>query len=169
MRSTLRPSTLRPSTLRPSTLRLSALRASRLGSSVPRVATVFGAGLAVAALLALTACASNSSSGAASTSAGASGSTPASTQSSSPATGSGSSGSVPSGSSTATGAAALDGRTFTATEVTGTYTIVPNSNITLTFEKGKLSAKAGCNSMFGEYTVAGDVLTVPQMGSTMMA
>lgn len=141
-------------------------RTSTQRSRKARASTVFGAGLAVVAVLVLAACASNSPTGAGSSSTG---STPDSTQSSSPATGSGSSGSVPTGSSAATGAAALVGRTFTATEVTGSYTIVPKSTITLTFEKGKLSAKAGCNSMFGAYTVAGDVLTVPQMASTMMA
>ncbi len=152
-----------------STLRRATARTSTGRTPLARAGMLFGAVLAVTALLALSACASNSSPGAASSSGATSGSTPDSSETGSPATGSGSSGAVPSGSSAASGAAALDGRTFTATEVTGKYTIVPKSTITLTFEKGKLSAKAGCNSMFGSYTVTGDVLTVPQMGSTMMA
>jgi heat shock protein HslJ len=179
MRTTQGASTVRRPAAHTSTRRTSIRRTSIPRTSIPRTSirrtvtaratTVFGAGLAVVALLALTACASNSSPGAASSSGAASGSTPGSAQSSSPATGSGSSGSVQSGSSAATEATALVGRTFTATEVTGSYTIVPGSSITLIFEKDKLSAKAGCNSMFGAYTVTGDVLTVPQMGSTMMA
>ncbi len=148
------------------TQRTSTQDTSTQRSPKARAGTAFGVGLAVVAVLALAACASNSSPGAGSSSAG---STPDSTQSSSPATGSGSSGSVPAESSAAAGADALDGQTFTATEVTGSYTIVPNSTITLTFENGRLAAKAGCNSMSGPFTVTGDVLNAPQMASTMMA
>jgi heat shock protein HslJ len=56
-----------------------------------------------------------------------------------------------------------------ATEVTGAHTLVPGSTITLTFERGALSARAGCNSMFGQYTIAGGVLNAPQLASTLMA
>ena len=63
----------------------------------------------------------------------------------------------------------LEGITFVATEVTGAHTIVPGSTISLTFETGALSARAGCNNMFGQYTITGDVLNAPQLASTMMA
>ena len=63
----------------------------------------------------------------------------------------------------------LNGVTLVATGVTGGHAIVPGSTISLTFENGSLSARAGCNNMFGPYTVTGDTLTAPQLASTMMA
>src|SRR4026209_2965778 len=58
--------------------------------------------------------------------------------------------------------ASLDGRTFLSTDVTGT-SLVPGSQVRLTFKDGSLSANGGCNSMTGDYTVAGDRLTSGQM------
>ena len=63
----------------------------------------------------------------------------------------------------------LDGKSFVATEVTGSHTLAANSTITIAFEGGSLSASAGCNSMAGRYTLAGGKLTAPQLASTMMA
>ncbi|MET0866071.1 MAG: META domain-containing protein [Nakamurella sp.] len=65
-------------------------------------------------------------------------------------------------------AAKLEGTTFVAKEVTGTYTIVPGSTISLTLQDGNLSAKAGCNDLFAQYTLDGDVLSAT-LGTTMMA
>lgn len=129
------------------------------------------AGLAGTLLLAgLTACASTNS---ATPAAGSSSSTAASSSAatSSMAASSAASGSGRAASSAAGGAAAsLEGVSVVATEVTGAYTIAPGSTISLTFEKGRVAAQAGCNSISGTYTVTGDVLSVtPAMVSTMMA
>ncbi len=128
-----------------------------------RTTTLLGAAAIV--LLGLTACASNSSSTppAASSSAASTSASPAGGS----ARGSASSGSAASGA--ASGVAQFEGITFVATEVTGAHTIVPGSTITLTFERGALSARAGCNGMFGQYTITGGVLKAPQLASTMMA
>jgi heat shock protein HslJ len=136
-----------------------------------RTTTLLGAAAIV--LLGLTACASNSS-----TTPPAAGSSTAASASASPSSAQGSaSGAARSGSSSsgtasspaAAGIAQFEGITFVATEVTGAYTIVPGSTITLTFERGALSARAGCNSMFGQYTITGGVLSAPQLASTLMA
>lgn len=63
----------------------------------------------------------------------------------------------------------LDGKTFVASEVTGSHTQVPDSTITIAFEGGSLSANAGCNTMVGRYTLVGGKLTAPQLASTMIA
>lgn len=63
-------------------------------------------------------------------------------------------------------AASLDGRTFTSTEVTG-HELVAGTDLSISFEGDILSASAGCNSVFGEYRLDGDRLTVPKPGSTM--
>jgi len=124
---------------------------------------------AVALVSALSACASNSTPAAGGSSGSSSGS------SSSPAGGASASGKAGSASSSAAGSGAagaasdLTGKTLVAKEVTGTYTIVPGSTISITFENGSLAARAGCNNMFGQYTVSGNVLNAPQLASTMMA
>jgi heat shock protein HslJ len=145
------------------------MKVSMPGRAV-RVAT-----LAAVALLALAACASQSGSSSSGPSSG--GSTPASGQA--PSGGSFASGSAAasgaagaaSGSAAATSGlpAEVLGATFVATQVGGQYSIVPGSTISLTFEDKTLAARAGCNNMFGPYTVDGNVLKVAQMGSTMMA
>jgi heat shock protein HslJ len=68
----------------------------------------------------------------------------------------------------ATGSDDLDGRSFVSTQVDG-HELVPDSVVRLTFEDGSLSINAGCNTMFGAYTVDGDVLSVPMMAMTEMA
>jgi len=117
------------------------------------------AGLAAIALLAgLTACASSNSAPPAASSPSSAASSASSTSSSGRVAGSASAG------------AALEGVTVVADEVSGTYTIAPGSTITLTFTDGRVSGRAGCNSISGAYTVRGDVLSVsPQLMSTMMA
>ena len=124
---------------------------------------------AVALVSALTACASNSTPAAGSSSgssAGSSGSSAAGVSASGKA---GSASSSATGSGAAGAASDLTGKTLVAKEVTGTYTIVPGSTISITFENGTLAARAGCNNMFGQYTVSGNVLNAPQLASTMMA
>ena len=73
--------------------------------------------------------------------------------------------SVPASGSDAT---ALDGQSFVSTTVEG-QELVPDSVITLSFEAGSLSINAGCNTMFGGYTVTGDVLSAPTLAMTQMA
>ncbi len=112
---------------------------------------------AIALLAALSACASNSTPAAGSSSSESSGSATSASASGTPSSG-------------ATGTASdLEGKTLVAKEVTGKYTIVPGSTISITFQNGSLAARAGCNNLFGKYTVSGDVLNAPQLASTMMA
>ncbi len=47
--------------------------------------------------------------------------------------------------------------------------LVPNSNVTLSFQDGQLSANAGCNTMNGSYSVESDQLLVSTLASTQMA
>ncbi len=62
----------------------------------------------------------------------------------------------------------LDGRTFVSTEVTG-QTLVPETELTISFEDGRLAAVAGCNTMIGGYELDGDELIVDQLAQTLMA
>ena len=121
---------------------------------------------AVALVSALSACASNSTPAAGSSSNSSSGGSSASASASGK---SGSASSSAAGSGAAGTAADLAGKTLVAKEVTGSYAIVPGSTISLTFQNGSLAARAGCNNMFGQYTVSGNVLNAPQLASTMMA
>lgn len=64
---------------------------------------------------------------------------------------------------------ALDGRTFTSTEVTG-YELVAGSTITLSFDGDQLGASAGCNQLGSTFEVDGTTLSwtgTPR--ATMMA
>jgi heat shock protein HslJ len=65
-------------------------------------------------------------------------------------------------------AASLDGHTYLSTGAAG-HALVPGSQVTLTFQAGKLSANAGCNTMNGAYQVVGGTLKVGQMSTTQMA
>ena len=121
---------------------------------------------AVALVSALSACASNSTPAAGSSSNSSSGGSSASASASGK---SGSASSSAAGSGAAGTAADLTGKTLVAKEITGSYAIVPGSTISLTFQNGSLAARAGCNNMFGQYTVSGNVLNAPQLASTMMA
>ncbi|MET0866070.1 MAG: META domain-containing protein [Nakamurella sp.] len=114
----------------------------------------------------LTACSSTNSA----TPAASSGSSASSAPATSASAASSTAGSKRTATSAASGASELDGVTVIATEVSGAYTIVPGSTISLTFKDGRVAAQAGCNNISGAYTVKGDVLSVtPQMVSTMMA
>jgi|GEM_PF-2264816 len=62
----------------------------------------------------------------------------------------------------------LEGRSFTATEVTG-HDLVPGSAVTAHFGEGMVSLDAGCNSLGGIFVFDGKTLTVPQLRSTRMA
>jgi heat shock protein HslJ len=74
-----------------------------------------------------------------------------------------------SGASTAPTPAALDlnGHTYLSTGSTG-VTLVPGTQVTITFKDANLSASAGCNSMGGAYKLEGDHLTTAQMITTEM-
>ncbi|GIH10705.1 META domain-containing protein [Rhizocola hellebori] len=62
----------------------------------------------------------------------------------------------------------LTGRTFLSTEV-GAHALVPGTQISLGFpEQGKLTARAGCNSLFGDVEFKADKMAVSGMGSTDM-
>lgn len=63
----------------------------------------------------------------------------------------------------------LNGLTLVATEVRGQHTLVPASTITLTFQDGQLSARAGCNTMVGPYTMTDGAFTARDLASTMIA
>jgi heat shock protein HslJ len=65
----------------------------------------------------------------------------------------------------------LEGRTFVVTTVTvggAPHHIVKGTQIRLTFDNGDLAVSAGCNSMSGSYTYAGDDLKVGPIGGTEM-
>jgi heat shock protein HslJ len=68
----------------------------------------------------------------------------------------------------ASNADSLDGRSFVSTEVDG-HDLVPGSVIRVSFDDGSVSVNAGCNTMFGAYTIDGDVLSAPSLAMTMMA
>jgi len=62
----------------------------------------------------------------------------------------------------------LDGHTFVATDVEG-QELVPETELTLTFEDGRLAVIAGCNTMMGGYVLTDDVLVVDTLAQTQMA
>ena len=61
----------------------------------------------------------------------------------------------------------LEGREFIGTEVSG-HELVAGSEVWLNFADGQLSANAGCNTMFGGYSLDGSTIVVDQMGGTEM-
>jgi heat shock protein HslJ len=63
---------------------------------------------------------------------------------------------------------ALAGTTFVSTEAEG-YEFVDGTALTLGFpEAGKLTAASGCNSYFGDFRIESGVLTVGQLGGTLI-
>jgi heat shock protein HslJ len=64
-------------------------------------------------------------------------------------------------------AASLDGRTFLSTAIDGA-TLVPDTQVRLSFTDGNLSANAGCNHLGGAYTIDGDRILTDQMSTTEM-
>lgn len=69
--------------------------------------------------------------------------------------------------SSPSGTVGIDGRQFVSTSVSG-YELVPGTLIRLTFDGDSIGAQAGCNSIFGKYSLNGDVLVVSQLGMTEM-
>lgn len=77
---------------------------------------------------------------------------------------------------TATGPAgaedeSLEGRTFLSTAVTedgAARELVPDTHIRISFDDGRLSASAGCNTMFGGYHLEDGELVVDGLGMTEM-
>ncbi|MET0830760.1 MAG: META domain-containing protein [Acidimicrobiia bacterium] len=67
----------------------------------------------------------------------------------------------------------LDGRTLVATGVTddgADHPLVEGTELRVSFEEpGNIGVTAGCNSMFGAYTLEDGTLTAPNLASTMMA
>ena len=64
--------------------------------------------------------------------------------------------------------ASVDGKSFVSTAVTG-ETLVPGSQITMSFDNGTLRASAGCNSIGGTYTITNSVLNGGEnFSSTLM-
>jgi len=65
-------------------------------------------------------------------------------------------------------AASIDGHTYLSTDLLGA-TLVPGTQVRLTFTNGSLSASGGCNIMGGTYSIDGDRLQTSQMFMTEMA
>jgi heat shock protein HslJ len=64
----------------------------------------------------------------------------------------------------------LAGRTFVTGElVDPRHTLVPGSQVTLTFENGRIAAAAGCNRLFAGAEVRDATLVVDAVGGTQMA
>ena len=64
--------------------------------------------------------------------------------------------------------ASLNGKSFVSTAVTG-HTLVPGSQIMMSFDNGTLRASAGCNSIGGTYTITNSILNGgDNFSSTMM-
>jgi len=132
-----------------------------------RAGRVLGAAAAMVLLAGLAACASSSTPAAG-------GSTGSSSTASSAASALSSTAGSAKGGAPGSGAAALpaelDGVTLVATEVTGSHSIAPGSEISMTLKSdGTMSASAGCNRMAGGYTITGEVFNAPQLAMTMMA
>jgi len=64
-------------------------------------------------------------------------------------------------------APSLDGRTFLSTAIDGA-TLVPDSQVRLSFTDGNLNANAGCNHLGGAYTIDGNRILTGQMSMTEM-
>lgn len=66
----------------------------------------------------------------------------------------------------------VEGRTFLSTgtaEDGSARELAEGSRISLSFEEGQLRATAGCNSMFGAYSLDGETLTAEQLAMTQMS
>lgn len=61
----------------------------------------------------------------------------------------------------------LDGRVFLSEAVAGRE-LVPDTQVRLSFEDGRVGASAGCNSMGGPYELDGDQLVVTELSTTEM-
>lgn len=69
-----------------------------------------------------------------------------------------------------TGPSGLEGRTFTSTDVRG-HDLVEGTKVTLSFDENHISARAGCNTMFGAARWDDGTLRIggDSLASTMMA
>jgi heat shock protein HslJ len=65
------------------------------------------------------------------------------------------------------GGPSVGNRTFVSTGVTG-HRLVAGTTVTLAFRDATLAASAGCNTMSGEYHIAGATLAVGDMAMTQM-
>lgn len=65
------------------------------------------------------------------------------------------------------GPASLDGRTFLSTAIDGA-SLVPDSQVRLSFADGNLSANAGCNHLGGTYAIDGNRIRTAQTSTTEM-
>ena len=78
---------------------------------------------------------------------------------------------APSPTPTPSAPAGLAGRQFLSTGVTkdgATFALVAGTRIRLTFDAGRLSANAGCNTISGNYTIDGNRLVFSGVGMTEM-
>jgi len=58
--------------------------------------------------------------------------------------------------------------TYASTEVTG-YELVANTRLEIGFpDPSKITARAGCNSFFGDYRIEDDVLVIGELGGTLI-
>ena len=62
----------------------------------------------------------------------------------------------------------LEGRQFVATDIEG-HTIVDGSEVVVSFEDGRISIQAGCNTQNSGYQIVDGVLQVDLLVATMMA
>jgi heat shock protein HslJ len=62
----------------------------------------------------------------------------------------------------------LEGRQFVATDIEG-HTIVDGSEVVVSFEDGRISIQAGCNTQNSSYQIDDGVLQVDLLVATMMA
>ena len=61
----------------------------------------------------------------------------------------------------------LNDRTFLSESIEG-WTLVPGSEVRISFRNGELSGHAGCNSLSGDYSLQGDTLVMRGFGMTEM-
>ena len=130
-------------------------RATRRATPTARLA---GFGAALVAALALSAC-SNSQESAPAEATGTTTVSPAADSSSADAT---------NGEQAMDDPSSIEGAEFTGDDVQG-HALVEGSRLQVAFSDGTVSVHAGCNRLFGPYTVEGGVLRAPHLASTMMA
>lgn len=71
------------------------------------------------------------------------------------------------GAATGVSADALDGRSFVATSVRG-HELVAGSELTLAFERDRLSARAGCNTLAGGWSIEDGRLRAADLAQTQI-
>lgn len=65
-------------------------------------------------------------------------------------------------------AADLSDAVYDLSEITG-HTLVADSTVELVFDSGTVSVHAGCNRMFGAFSIDDGALETPQLAATLMA